>query len=218
MTKHIKSICATLFISLFLSCNNAGPELRDRQAAMADGTIIDLAEVGKKIKEAISFAEGVKEVHALVKSIDELAKGIGKKIQNNDNTLGDDTDKNTSLMAGVYSIGLDIVKKAKALKNLESIKDRDLEQKVDGVISASGEFVGKLRGQYTNLGASSGGTTDANAKNAIDKNDRTGGKGKEELVKLNAAIDELLKVINGLVETSINGLTIPANKEVTSQS
>ncbi|ETZ17111.1 Variable outer membrane protein [Borrelia duttonii CR2A] len=46
----------------------------------------------------------VKEVHTLVKSVDELAKAIGKKIENDDDGFDDEADKNGSLIAGVFSI------------------------------------------------------------------------------------------------------------------
>ncbi|WAZ85695.1 Vsp/OspC family lipoprotein [Borrelia miyamotoi] len=80
----------TLFLIInivMISCGSGGPAPTDGQAAKADGTVIDLVKVSKKIKDAVSFAEGVKEVHTLVKSVDELAKAIGKKIKS-DGGLG----------------------------------------------------------------------------------------------------------------------------------
>ncbi|AMR76093.1 hypothetical protein A0V01_05680 (plasmid) [Borrelia hermsii] len=49
------------------------------KVAKSDGTVLDLAKISAKIKEASTFAVSVKEVHTLVKSVDNLAKDIEKK-------------------------------------------------------------------------------------------------------------------------------------------
>ncbi|WP_348649212.1 Vsp/OspC family lipoprotein [Borrelia turicatae] len=58
---------------------------------------MDLKSVSSKITEAVAFAKDVKEVHTLVKSVDELAKPIGKKIKNDG---GVDADGATDTLSG----------------------------------------------------------------------------------------------------------------------
>ncbi|UPA15670.1 Vsp/OspC family lipoprotein [Borrelia turicatae] len=205
----LSALLMTLF--LLMSCNNSGTSPKDGQAAKSDGTLIDLATITKNIKDTVAFAKSVKDVHTLVKSIDELAKAIGKKIKNDDNTLDTDSGKNTALLAGVFSVTLDIVKKAKALQIPESIKDQDLTQKVSGVTTAAEAFRKKLKEQNATLGVASGATTDDNAQKAIDRNGKPSGEnGAKELGDLNTTVDALLKAANDAVESAINELTTPA--------
>ncbi|WP_331486848.1 Vsp/OspC family lipoprotein [Borrelia nietonii] len=66
----LSALLMTLF--LLMSCNNLGTTPKDGQAAKSDGTVIDLSKISKNIADAVAFAKGVKDVHTLVKSIDEL--------------------------------------------------------------------------------------------------------------------------------------------------
>ncbi|AHH04170.1 Variable outer membrane protein (plasmid) [Borrelia nietonii YOR] len=147
----------------------------------------------------------------MVKSIDELAKGIKKKI--GANGLADDANANahyTPLLAGAYSVAVAIEEKSAKLKVTESINFKDLSEKVQGVVSVSKEFTAKLKAENAVLGLANGAATDTNAKKAIDKSDSTGDKGVSELIKLNTAIDGLLKAANEAVEAAIKELTAPA--------
>ncbi|ANF34634.1 hypothetical protein A7978_05135 (plasmid) [Borrelia turicatae] len=211
----LSALLMTLF--LLMSCNNSGTSPKDGQVAKSDGTILDLATITKNIKDTVAFAQSVKEVHTLVMSIDELAKAIGKKIQNQDPVLAAATnDKNTSLMAGVCSVALDIVKKAKALQIPGFIKDQDLAKKVSGVSDAAGAFVTKLKGKHAELGVNDGGATNDNAQQAIDISGKPNGQnGVKELGALNTAIDALLKAANDAVESAITQLTTSVKAEPT---
>ncbi|AHH11438.1 hypothetical protein bcCo53_001603 (plasmid) [Borrelia coriaceae] len=211
----VKSICATLFISLFLSCNNGGPEIREGQAATADGTVIDLKTVSKKIKEASEFAVGVKEIGGLVDSLDGLAKGIGKKIVSSGiATESTHNNKNNGLMAGVYEVALLIETKAKNLQVGESLGDRDLQTKVDTVKTKAEAFKNKLTNQHTDLGSSSG-TTDTNAQQAIDRKTHgsNGTHGAKELAELYAAVTVLMKTAKDVLKETIKGIAEPVKIE-----
>ncbi|AHH11253.1 hypothetical protein bcCo53_001639 (plasmid) [Borrelia coriaceae] len=211
---RIKSICATLFISLFLSCNNAGPELRDGQAATADGAVIDLRKISEKIGEVIAFSESVKEIEALIKSIDELAKGIGKKIQSSD--LASDSDKNNSLLSGVYSLALDIIKRSKALRVSNSLQGKGLDTKISAVTTSTETFVSTLKSKNSVLGVSSGAATDDNAQKAIDRIKQSSGEnGASELVKINTAIDALVDSTQGILKSVVKELTATSDKAET---
>ncbi|UVY98938.1 Vsp27 (plasmid) [Borrelia hermsii] len=216
MRKRISAIIMTLFM-VFTSCNNGGPKLKSDEVAKSDGTVLDLAKISKKIKEASAFAASVKEVHALVRSIDDIAKGIKKKIAANG--LEDDangSNHHTPLMAGVFSVATTIEKKSGELQVAQSLKN--LGEKVKDVEAKAKAFIIKLKNQHATLGAADGAATDANARNAIDKSDATGGKGKEELIALNTAIDGLLKAAEGEVEAAITELTIPAKSATPAKS
>ncbi|AHH14450.1 Vsp/OspC family lipoprotein, partial [Borrelia hermsii] len=170
------------------------------------------SKISAKIKDAVAFAKGVKEIETLVKSIDELAKGIKKKIgaaglvdDNNGN------DKNNALMAGAYSVSLDIVGKSKALQIPEYIKDQGVTDKVTGISSAAEAFVNKLKEKNNVLGVDQGAATDDNVKKAIDRNTHPNGEnGSKELQALNTAIDALLTSANGAVEAAIAEFATPA--------
>ncbi|ASJ27684.1 Vsp/OspC family lipoprotein [Borrelia turicatae] len=214
----LSALLMTLF--LLMSCNNSGTSPKDGQAAKSDGTILDLATITKNIKDTVAFAKSVKEVHTLVKSIDELAKAIGKKIQNN-GTLTDDgsTDKNTSLMSGVYSIVLDIDKKSKALSVLESFKEQILDEKIISFTTAIKAFLDKLKSKHAELGVDQGAATKDNAQKAIDRvNKADGENGAKELGELNTAVDALLKAAEATVTSAINALSTPAKSESTKPS
>ncbi|ANF34550.1 Variable small protein 1 (plasmid) [Borrelia turicatae] len=201
----LSALLMTLF--LLLSCNNSGKNLKEDEVAKSDGTVLDLNSVSKNITNAVDFAKSVKEVHTLVKSIDELAKAIGKKIQNQD-TLGTMAGKNGSLLAGVFQVILTVETKLTELEKKKGLSDA-LKAKITNVKGEGTGLVNKLKGGHAELGIE--GATDENAKKAIDRvNEANGDKGAEELGKLNTAIDELLKAAESAVATAITELTTPA--------
>ncbi|AHH13401.1 Variable outer membrane protein (plasmid) [Borrelia hermsii YBT] len=122
-----------MILFLLISCNNSGKNLKDDEVAKSDGTVIDLTKITENITEAVTFAKSVKEVHTLVKSIDKLAKGIGKKIKN-DGTLENETDKNGSLLAGVHSVISAVKTKVEALETTSGISN-ELKTKITDVKS-----------------------------------------------------------------------------------
>nr|QCQ81052.1 variable tick protein [Borrelia hermsii] len=203
----LSAILMTLF--LFISCNNGGPELKGNEVSKSDGTVLDLAKISAKIKDASDFATSVKEVHTLVKSIDVLAKGIGKKIKNADE-LDDVADKNGTLVAAVFSLMFDIK------TNLETIADKfaGMKEKIYAVKSECEKFIATVKGKNTDLGKDS--VTDAHAQEVMDiKSKPSGDKGASDLVKLNTAIDGLLKDANDAVEAAIKELTAAPAKPAT---
>ncbi|ACH94111.1 vsp protein (plasmid) [Borrelia duttonii Ly] len=166
--------------------------------------------VGEKIKSAVEFLGKVKEVETLVKSVDELAKAIGKKIQNDD-TLGSLQDKNGSLLAGVHSVVSSIKTKLEALEQTVGVSD-ELKKKVSTVKTESKSFLDKLKEGNAELGIE--GATDENAKKAIDrigKND--GDKGVVELLRLNKVVDELVISIKAEVDKAVKELTSSVKSE-----
>ncbi|UPA14292.1 Vsp/OspC family lipoprotein [Borrelia turicatae] len=193
---------------LSISCNNSGTSPKDGQAAKSDGTVIDLSKITKNIKDTVVFANDVKEVHTLVKSIDELAKAIKKKIQAGG--LQDDTDNlNGTLLAGAYQIMADADSKLTALEG-KSEKFAGIKDKVISAKQKSTAFLNKLKSENATLGAASAAVSSANAKEAIDRNNGTKTKGANELEELNTSIDELLKAADAAVTAAINVLTTPA--------
>ncbi|UPA19215.1 Vsp/OspC family lipoprotein [Borrelia puertoricensis] len=200
------TLCA-LLITLFLliSCNSSGNATKDGHAAKSDGTLIDLSAISSNITEAVAFAKSVKEVHTLVKSIDTLAKAIGKKIQNGD-TLGTDANHNGSLVAGAYSVIEAVETKLTSLEKKVGLSS-DLKGKVTAAKNESTSFLTKIKGQNSDLGKE--GVTDVHAKSSIDVTDSTKDKGAEELGKLNTAIDALLKAAETAVTAAIKELTSP---------
>ncbi len=76
----LSAILMTLF--LFISCNNSGKD-GNTSANSADESVKgpNLTEISKKITDSNAVLLAVKEVEALLSSIDELAKAIGKKIK-----------------------------------------------------------------------------------------------------------------------------------------
>ncbi|WP_430644694.1 Vsp/OspC family lipoprotein [Borrelia puertoricensis] len=201
------TLCA-LFLTLFLlsSCNSSGAATKDGQAAKSDGTVIDLAKITKNITDSVAFAKDVKEIHSLVKSIDELAKAIGKKIKN-DGTLENETDKNGSLLAGVHSVISAVKTKVEALETTSGIST-ELKTKITDVKSKAEAFLGKLKDKHADLGKNA--ATDVDAKSAILTTDATKDKGAKELGELNTAINELLTAANGAATAAIAELTTSA--------
>ncbi|QFP42539.1 hypothetical protein F9Y90_05425 (plasmid) [Borrelia miyamotoi] len=206
--KTLSAIKMTLFLIInivMISCGNGGPAPKEGQAAKADGTVIDLVKVSKKIKDAVEFATSVKEVETLVKSVDELAKAIGKKIKN-DGTLENETDKNGSLLAGAHSVISAVKTKVGALETTSGISN-ELKTKITDVKSKAEAFLGKLKDKSSDLGKND--VKDTDAKSAILTTDATKDKGAKELGELNTAVDELLKVANDEVESAIKVLISP---------
>ncbi|UPA11658.1 hypothetical protein bpSLO_001533 (plasmid) [Borrelia parkeri] len=200
----LSALLMTLF--LLMSCNNSASSPKDGQAAKSDGTILDLATMTKNIRDSVAFAKDVKEVHTLVKSIDEFVKGIGKKLKKDDGTLeAEDNGNNGQLVAGVYSLVSGIDDKLAGLDQKAGISD-ELKSKIAGVKAKIKPFLDKLKDDDLCKKE----VTDAHIKNAIDKNDNTGGKGKAELIALNTAVDALLTSAEAAVESAITQLTTPA--------
>ncbi|UPA19324.1 Vsp/OspC family lipoprotein [Borrelia puertoricensis] len=195
----------TLF--LLSSCNNSGKNLTDDEVAKSDGTVIDLAKLTKNIKDSVAFAKDVKEVHSLVKSIDELAKAIGKKIQQNSDQFANDGAHNGSLISGAFQVILTVETKLKSLEDTVGLSDA-LKAKVTSSKTSSRAFLDKVKSKHTELGKE--GASDDDARAAILVSHGTKDKGVDELVKLNTAIDELLKASESAVTSAINALTIPA--------
>ncbi|WAZ86014.1 Vsp/OspC family lipoprotein [Borrelia miyamotoi] len=208
----------TLFLIInivMISCGSGGPAPKEGQAAKSDGTVIDLLKVSKKIKDAVEFAASVKEVHTLVKSVDELAKAIGKKIKE-DGTLDTLNNKNGSLLAGAFQVILTVETKLKELEKKNGLSD-SFKAKITNAKGEGTGLVNKLKGGHAELGIE--GATDDNAQKAVDRVGKADGdKGVAELVKLNTAIDELLQAANGAVSSAIAELTISAKAAIPGQS
>ncbi|WP_434757271.1 Vsp/OspC family lipoprotein (plasmid) [Borrelia puertoricensis] len=199
------TLCA-LFLTLFLliSCNTSGNATKDGQAAKSDGTIIDLVTITNNIKDSVAFAKDVKEIHTLVKSIDELAKAIKKKI--GAAGLQDDNDNhNGSLVAGAFSVALNIQAKLLALET--KTVDNELKKQVTIVKTKSDDLVNKLKGQNADLGKENGAVSETHAKEAILVSNATKDKGAKELGELNTAIDALLTSAEAAVTAAIAELT-----------
>ncbi|WP_434757134.1 Vsp/OspC family lipoprotein [Borrelia puertoricensis] len=189
---------------MFLSCNSSGATTKDGQVAKSDGTIIDLDKITKNIKDSVDFAKSVKEVHTLVKSIDELAKAIGKKIQNQD-TLADEANQNGSLLAGVFQVMVDVKVKLEALEQIAGISE-ELKGKITDSKLKTIAFSKKLKDNHAQLGVAAAQSDDA--KKAIDRVNKVDGEnGAKELGELNKAIDALLKDAEAAVTSAINALT-----------
>ncbi|UPA14288.1 Vsp/OspC family lipoprotein [Borrelia turicatae] len=202
----LSALLMTLF--LLISCNNSGTSSKDGQAAKPDGTVIDLSKITKNITDAVAFANDVKEIETLVKSVDELANAIGKKIKD-DSTLEDEQNHNGALVTGVYQLISDVQGKLTKLETGTS-KFAGLKEKVVVAKTSSGTLLDKLKGD-NDLRKED--ITDAHIKNAIDKIDSTGDKGSRELGKLNTAVDALLTSAEAAVTAAINVLTISTKSD-----
>ncbi|WP_246990228.1 Vsp/OspC family lipoprotein [Borrelia parkeri] len=204
------TFCALLMtLFLLMSCNNSASSPKDGQAAKSDGTLIDLATISSKITEAVAFAKSVKEIHTLVKSIDELAKAIGKKVNNDGQlTQATDKDKNESLVAGVYNVVGSISVKLKKLETISGISD-EMKQKITAVKSSGDKFIEKVKAQHASL------NTESDSKKAIDKADGDGSKGAKELGELNTTIDTLLTSAEATATAAINSLSTSTKLEPT---
>ncbi|AJA67245.2 Vsp1 lipoprotein (plasmid) [Borrelia miyamotoi LB-2001] len=216
--KTLSAIIMTLFLIInivMISCGSGGPAPKEGQAAKADGTVVDLVKVSKKIKDAVEFAANVKEVETLVKSINELAKAIGKKIKS-DGQFDTESGKNGSLLAGAQSIMLAVKAKLGQLDNKEGIST-ELKQKVTDSKTKTETFLTKLKDNHSDLGKNE--ATDAHAKSAIDITDTgTKDKGTSELIALNTSINALLETANDEVEAAIKALINPSKALTAGQS
>lgn len=203
----LSAILMTLF--LFISCNNSGKGGDSASTNPADESAKgpNLTEISKKITDSNAFVLAVKEVETLVSSIDELAKAIGKKIQQN-NGLGNEANKNTSLLAGAYAISTLITEKLSKLKNSE-----ELNKKIEEAKNCSEAFTKKLKEEHAELGVAAGDTTDENAKKAILKTNGTKDKGAEELEKLFKSVESLSKAAKESLTNSVKELTSPVVAE-----
>ncbi|WP_434757303.1 Vsp/OspC family lipoprotein (plasmid) [Borrelia puertoricensis] len=196
-------IAILIMIGMIIGCDAGAAKSGQEMATKADGEKIDLAGISEKITKAVAFHNGVKEVHTLVKSIDELAKAIGKKIKNDG--IDANAGKNSSLVVGAYNVILDAENK---LKELKKVADRfvGMKEKIEDVKNKSTTFLSKLKNQHANIGIAD--VTDANAEEAIDYQKKPNGtNGAKELGDLNKTIEELLKDANKVVEDTIKGLT-----------
>ncbi|UPA10077.1 hypothetical protein bhYOR_001451 (plasmid) [Borrelia nietonii YOR] len=198
MRKRISAIIMTLFMVL-ISCNNGGPELKSDEAAKPDGTVLDLAKISKKIKDASDFATSVKEVETLVKSIDELAKAIDQKVDNATHQLADgagEKNHNGSLIARAFQVISTVQVALIALETEVGIPDT-LKKKVGEAKVKSNEFLNKLEESKDQV----------DAAKAIDIIKGDGSKGGNELKALNQLVSELLKAAEDAVEAAIKKLT-----------
>ncbi|ATQ19044.1 Vsp/OspC family lipoprotein [Borrelia miyamotoi] len=203
--KTLSAIKMTLFLIInivMISCGSGGPAPKEGQAAKADGTVIDLVKVSTEIKDAIEFAASVKEVETLIKSVDELAKAIGKKIKD-DGSLEDETNHNGSLVTGVYQLISDVKSKLTKLETVAS-KFAGLKEKVSAAKVSSGTFLDKLKGESD---LRKEGVTDAHAKSAILVTDVTKDKGANELIALNTVITNLVIAAKDELDSAISKLT-----------
>ncbi|ACH94147.1 Vsp/OspC family lipoprotein [Borrelia duttonii] len=193
---------------VMMGCNSGGGIKEggeEGQVKKGDGSVIDLKGVSKRIKDAVEFAGKVKEVHVLVKSVDELAKAIGKKIDAN-GSLADEAGQNGSLIAGVHSVISAVNTKLKGLETTDNISD-ELKGKIVAVETEGKAFLDKLKSGNAELGKKD--ASDDDTKKAIDRIGKTDGdKGVAELIKLNTAIDALLKLAIDAIEASIGELTV----------
>ncbi|ACH94218.1 Vsp/OspC family lipoprotein [Borrelia duttonii] len=195
-----------MMVMMMMGCNSGGgiKEGEEGKARKGDGSVIDLKVVSKKIRDAVAFAESVKEVHTLVKSVEELAKAIGKKIDAN-GSLTAEADYNGSLLAGVHSVISAVNTKLKGLETTDNISD-ELKVKIVAVGKEGKAFLDKLKEKNADLGKE--GAKDTDAKSAIDVTDNTKDKGATELAKLNGTIDELLKASNKILSDVIAELVV----------
>ncbi|AFI31895.1 Vsp58 (plasmid) [Borrelia crocidurae str. Achema] len=206
--KRVKGI-VMMMVVMVMGCNSGGgiKEGEEGKARKGDGSVIDLKTVSKKIRDAVAFAESVKEVHTLVKSVNELAKAVGMKIQNGD-TLAADNNHNGGILAGSFQIISTVKAKLDILSETNIISD-ELKQKVNDSKSKAEAFLGKLKTNHSDLGKE--GATDDHAKAAILVTNNTKDKGATELGQLNTSIGELLTAANELVNDAVKELTTPTN-------
>ncbi|WP_276326103.1 variable large family protein [Borrelia hermsii] len=119
-----------------------------------------------------SFATGVKEIATLVKSIDALAKAIGKKTQQESDQLSTDNAKNHNglLITGVFQVILTVSTKLEALEREVAKISGDLKAKVTATKTESKTFLEKPKSKSDTLGKE--GATDGNCakvKTVVDK-------------------------------------------------
>nr|AAD16112.1 outer surface protein C precursor [Borreliella valaisiana] len=196
----LSAILMTLF--LFISCNNSGG---DTASTNPDESVKgpNLIEISKKITDSNSFVLDVKEVEALLSSIDELGKAIGKRIQQN-GLAADAPNQNGSLLAGAHEISILIKQKLDGLKGLEG-----LNKEIEAAKKCSAAFTNKLKSSHADLGAVAGATTDDNAKRAILKTHGNDERGLKELKELSESVENLSKAAQTALANSVKELTSP---------
>nr|BAA08458.1 outer surface protein C [Borreliella garinii] len=199
----LSAILMTLF--LFISCNNSGG---DTASTNPDESVKgpNLTEISKKITDSNAFVLAVKEVEALISSIDELAKAIGQRIQQNG--LVADAGHNSALLAGAHEISILITQKLDGLKGLEGLKAEIAEAK-----KYSEAFTKKLKDNHAQLGIQNGASLDDEAKKAILKTNVDKTKGAEELEKLFKSVESLSKAAQEALTNSVKELTNPVVAE-----
>ncbi|AHH07779.1 Variable outer membrane protein, partial (plasmid) [Borrelia crocidurae DOU] len=142
-------------VMVVMGCNSGGVSGEgtgeEGKGRKGDGSVIDLKVIGEKIKDAVEFAEKVKEVHTLVKSVDELAKAIGKKIHN-DGSLTTESGKNGSLLAGAHSVILAIKTKLEALEQKAIDQFAAMKAQVTTAKTASTDLLNKFKDKNAELG------------------------------------------------------------------
>lgn len=200
----LSAILMTLF--LFISCNNSGGDTASTNPdESAKGP--NLTVISKKITDSNAFVLAVKEVEALLSSIDELAKAIGQKIDAN-GIVADTVNHNTSLLAGAYSVSNLITQKLSALKD-----SGELKAEIEEAKNRSVAFTNKLKSSNGDLGVADGNATNDHAKAAILKGNAPKDKGVDELEKLSEAVKSLLKAAQTAVANSVQELTSPVVAE-----
>ncbi|ACH95220.1 Vsp/OspC family lipoprotein (plasmid) [Borrelia recurrentis] len=210
MGRIVKGIIMGMMV-VVMGCNSGGVSGEgtggDGKVRKGDGSVIDLKVVGEKIKSAVEFAGKVKEVHVLVKSVDELAKAIGKKIKDSDQELDALDGKNGSLMAGVFQIILTVKGGLTKLETDSSSVTEKIKTKITDAKTKSVNFLKKLQEKNTDLGKED--VSNADAEKAIDYvKQKDGDKGAKELGELNKAVDELLVSSNKIVSDAIAELVV----------
>nr|AAF76855.1 outer surface protein C [Borreliella garinii] len=199
----LSAILMTLF--LFISCNNSGGDTASTNPdESAKGP--NLTVISKKITDSNAFVLAVKEVEALISSIDELAnKAIGKVIHQN-NGLNANAGQNGSLLAGAYAISTLITEKLSKLKNSE-----ELNKKIEEAKNHSEAFTNRLKGSHAQLGVAA--ATDDHAKEAILKSNPTKDKGAKALKDLSESVESLAKAAQEALANSVKELTNPVVAE-----
>ncbi|AFI31990.1 Variable small protein 2 (plasmid) [Borrelia crocidurae str. Achema] len=145
----------------------------------------------------------VKEVETLLKSVDEFAKAIGKKLTKTTGAIASDASSNNGpLVVGAYSVVSDVNAKLAVLEKSSEVFDV-LKVKVVDAKAKGQAFLDKLKGDDDLCKKE---VDDANVKKAIDRSDGSKDKGAKELDDLNTAIDGLLKDANAVVESAIGEL------------
>lgn len=205
----LSAILMTLF--LFISCNNSGGDSASTNPdESAKGP--DLTVISKKITDSNAVVLAVKEVEALLSSIDELAKAIGQKIDRNG--LAVEADKNNSLLAGAYAVSTLITKKLDEL-----IKNSgELKGEVEKAKNCSEAFTNKLKEKTQELAVAAGAATDINAKKAILKTNGDKDLGADELGKLFKSVESLSKAAQEASANSVKELTSPVVAEAPKKS
>ncbi|WP_257789429.1 Vsp/OspC family lipoprotein [Borrelia turicatae] len=170
---------------------------------------MDLATITKNIKDTVAFAKSVKEVHTLVKSVDELAKAIGKKIKTDETGALEafTADQNEQLIAGAFQVVSAVKGELESLVQVDGISDA-LKAKVNEAKNANDGLLVKFKSSAKDNESVK---KDAEAKKVIDKTDASA----SDLKKLNTVIDELLTSAESAVTAAITQLTTSVKAEPT---